>query len=414
MAADRTVPLTPRPTLARPADQILHPWAWWAWALGVAIAVNLTTNPLFLVLVGLALLAVILLRRSDAPWARSISAYFWLAGVVIGVRMFFRILVGGGFGETVLFTLPEIPLPDWAQGIRLGGDVTLEGILYTLYDSLRLVVMLVAVAAANALANPRRALRAVPAALHDISVSVVIALSVAPQLVESAFRVRTARRLRGGRARGLDAVKAYLVPILADAVDRSVSLAASMEARGFGRTRTTSRRRTWTNALLLVSSMVATLGGFLLLSSSGDPGPVAFGCLGAGALGVVAGLRASRDKIAVTRYRPDPWGIQEWTVTVSGLLVLAIVLALGNESVWALFGATLDPDVLNPSFMPATWPSLHPALVVAAALTALPILVTRAPGRTPPATRRGDAAATGRTGIADPGARRPDEELVTS
>lgn len=378
---DRTIPLSRLPTIARPADQILHPWAWWAWALSVAIAVNLTTNPLFLLLVLLALLAVILLRRSDAPWARSIAAYFWLAGIVIGMRMFFRILVGGDFGETVLFTLPQIPLPDWAAGITLGGAVTAEGVLYTFYDSLRLVVMLIAVAAANALANPRRALRSVPAALHDISVSVVIALSVAPQLVESALRVRKARRLRGGRAKGLEAIRAYLVPILADAVDRSLALAASMEARGFGRTRTVGRRRTLINALMLVSSMLVTLGGFLILNAPSHPGVLAFASVALGIAGIVVGLRASGDRVAVTRYRPDPWGLPEWLVTIAGLLVLAIVLALGNESVWGLFGLTIDPNVLNPATSPLTWPPLNPLLLVAAALVASPILFTRSPAR---------------------------------
>ena len=59
-----------------------------------------------------------------------------------------------------------------------------------------LAVMLLCLGAANSLANPKQALRSVPAALYEASVAVVIALSVAPQLVESTQRVRRARRLR--------------------------------------------------------------------------------------------------------------------------------------------------------------------------------------------------------------------------
>ena len=165
----------------------LHPWAWWCWAIGIGLAVSGTTNPLLLTLIATAMVAVVMLRRSSAPWARSVRAYLLLSVFVIGMRVFFQVLIGAGTGETVLFALPEIPLPEWAAGIRLGGPVTAEGLVYTIYDALRLAVMLLCIGAANALANPRQALRSVPAALRA-SVAVVIALSVAPQLIESAQR----------------------------------------------------------------------------------------------------------------------------------------------------------------------------------------------------------------------------------
>ncbi|MDR1237915.1 MAG: energy-coupling factor transporter transmembrane protein EcfT, partial [Propionibacteriaceae bacterium] len=180
----------------------IHPWAWWGWAICLAGAASLTSNPLLLVLLAAVITAVVLMRRSDAPWARSVSAYFALAAFVIGMRVFFQVLIGGSYGEHLLFTLPEIPLPDWAAGIRLGGRVTAEALLYTVYDATRLAVMLLCLGAANSLANPRKALRSVPAALYEASVAVVIALSVAPQLIESTQRVHRARRLRGNRVKG--------------------------------------------------------------------------------------------------------------------------------------------------------------------------------------------------------------------
>ena len=85
--------------------------------------------------------------------------------------------------------------------------------------------MLACLGAANSLANPRRVLKSVPAALHDISVAVVIALSVFPQLIASAQRVRRARRLRGDTRKGIRALGAVLVPVLEDSVEMSMSLA---------------------------------------------------------------------------------------------------------------------------------------------------------------------------------------------
>ena len=168
----------------------VHPWAWWGWAIGLGIAVSGTTNPLLLALIATAMVVVVMLRRSDAPWARSVRAYLLLALFVIVMRVFFRIVFGGGTGDTVLFTLPSIPLPDWAAGIQLGGAVTAEALASTLYEAFRLAVMLLCVGAANALANPRQALRSVPAALYEASTAVVIALSLTPQLIESIARVR--------------------------------------------------------------------------------------------------------------------------------------------------------------------------------------------------------------------------------
>ena len=69
-------------------------------------------------------------------------------------------------------------------------------------DGLRLGTLMCCIGAANALANPQRALRVLPGALYELGVIVVVAISVAPQLVESIQRVRRARRLRAGREQG--------------------------------------------------------------------------------------------------------------------------------------------------------------------------------------------------------------------
>src|SRR4028119_2297828 len=106
-----------------------------------------------------------------------------------------------------------------------------------LYDGLRLATMLICLGAANALANPRRLLRSMPPALHEVSTAVVVAMSVFPQLAESVVRVTRARKLRPptpGVSR-LAAVLAVVIPVLEDSLDRSVLLAASMDSRGYGR-----------------------------------------------------------------------------------------------------------------------------------------------------------------------------------
>lgn len=341
----------------------LHPWAWWCWAIGIGLAVSGTTNPLLLALVATAMVAVVLLRRTAAGWARSVRAYLMLALVVIGVRVCFQILIGGGWGENVLFTLPEIALPHWAAGIRLGGPVTAEALVYTLYDALRLAVMLLCVGAANSLANPRQALRSVPAALYEASVAVVIALSLAPQLIESLLRVRRARRLRGDAAKGLRALGAIAMPVLADAIERSLALAAGMESRGFGRTRGLPVRGSLT--LMLASSLLATGGVFLLLSTNWwQP---ALGLLGGGGLGAAWGLRLAGRRLAVTSYRPHPWTPRSGLVAASGVLAAL--------AVWV--GAGADPDAFAPSTDPLYWPTLTWPMLLVVGLVLAPLPLTR-------------------------------------
>ncbi|MGC3995839.1 MAG: energy-coupling factor transporter transmembrane component T [Propionicimonas sp.] len=367
----------------------LHPWAWWCWAIGIGIAVSGTTNPLFLALIATAMVAVVMVRRSDAPWARSVRAYLLLSLFVIGMRLFFQMILGGGRGETVLFTLPSVPLPEWAAGIQLGGTVTAEALASSLYDALRLAVMLLCIGAANALANPRQALRSVPAALYEASVAVVIALSVAPQLIESVQRVRRARRLRGDSSTSLRALGTIAMPVLADAIERSMSLAAGMEARGFARTRGLPVKGTL--PVMLVSSMVATGGVFLLLSTSFRIPALWF--LAVGVTGCAVALRAAGRRLRVTAYRPHPWRTRETLVATTGILAAVVVLGLGwvdPDTLSPALAALLDPGALTPSTWPLVWPQLTAPMLLVVALVLAPIPLTRPRRRSETASTRND------------------------
>ena len=367
----------------------LHPLAWWCWAIGIGLAVNGTTNPLLLILVSLAMVTVVMLRRTEAPWARSVRAYLALAIFVIGMRMFFQILIGSDAGATVLFTLPEVPLPAWAAGIRLGGPVTAEALTYTVYDALRLAVMLLCIGAANALASPRQALRSVPAALYEASVAVVVALSVAPQLIESGQRIHRARRLRGDAGRSLRALARVALSVLADAIDRSLSLAAGMEARGFGRTRGLNVRGTL--PVMIVSVLVATFGGFLMLST--DARWPAASLLACGVAGTALGLRRAGARLAVTRYRPHPWGWRETLVSACGVAATVAVLFVGGLDPAGLspFAASLlDPQAFFPSTDPLAWPQLTVVMLVVVLLVLAPIPLTAARSERVPDAARTD------------------------
>lgn len=364
---------TPVPSGARLAGGSTHPWAWWGWAVGAAVVATMTTNPLLLALVLTAVLLVTLARRSDAPWARSVSAFLVLGLVVIGFRVVLITLLGGARGGVVLFTLPELQLPTWMAGIRLGGPVSLNAIMAALNDGLRLATILVCVGAANALANPRQALKTVPAAMNQLSVAVVIALSVAPQLVESVGRVRRARRLRGGTAKGLRAVTSIIVPVLQDALERSMRLATAMESRGYGRTLRTgpSASATWAGVLLVAGLLGLVASTYAIFAVAGAEllGPLG---MAASITALLVGLNLSGRSQRISRYRPHPWGWRDTAVVLSGV---AAAVAAG----WV---DLTDHTALHPSVQPLEWPRLTIGMLTAVALLAAPLALTRAPAPT--------------------------------
>ena len=347
-----------------PSTRVLHPLAWWAWAIGMATAASRTTNPVLLLLLLAVVGQVVAARRGDAPWARGFRTYLLLGLLVIAIRVLYRIVLGGDDGTHVLVTLPEVPLPDSVKGIRLGGPVTAEGALAAAYDGLRLAVLLACVGAANVLADPKRLLRSLPSALHDLGVAATVSLSVAPQLVESAQRVRRARRLRGETGRRTHIVRTVLLPVLTDALDRSLLLAAAMDSRGYGRRGAVPGSARATAVLLLGGLLAACVGTYGLLDGTA-PRWIGLPMLIAGtALAVVGMVRGGRG-VRTTRYRPDPWRRPEWVVARTGVGVAAVMLG----------ASSVDPNLLVPSLVPLSWPSLPAVPAVAVLVGLLPAWV---------------------------------------
>lgn len=297
----------------------LHPGAWWLWALGLAAAASRTVNPVPLLLVIAVTWFVVQARRGDNPWAASYALFFKLALAVIAIHLVFQALLSShGQGLTVLFTLPEIPLPD-RTGIKLGGVVTLEAVLNAFYYALQLAAIFCCIGAANALGSARQLLRYVPAALYEIGIACVIALTFAPQLVTDASRVRAAARLRGGSRGRLRRFGRLAMPILEGALERSVDLAAAMDSRGYGRTtQADPTARRLTSVLVVAGSMGTCLGLYGLLGGTSTSW-LGLPALAVGVLLAVVGLVVGGRRTGRTRYRPDPWALPEVLVVASGL-----------------------------------------------------------------------------------------------
>jgi energy-coupling factor transport system permease protein len=373
-----------RPTYSRN----LHAGAWWLWALGLAAAASRTSSPVVLGLIIAVTGLVVAARRSDAPWARAYNAFLKLALLVIAIRVVLQaVLSEGSQGATVLFTLPEVPLPEAFAGIKLGGEVTAEAVLRAFYEGLQLATILVCIGAANSLASARRLLRSVPGALYEAGVATVVALTFAPQLVVDAQRVRAAHRLRGHTDRGWRMLTRTAMPVLEGALEQSVELAAAMDSRGYGRTTDASRASRRITAMLTFGGLLGVCVGVYGLLDAGASAWLGLPSLLLGLALAVGGLIVGGRRTRRTRYRPDPWALPEWLVAASG--IAAAVGVFVNKAV--------DPGALvlaGPMAVPEVpWIAVAGVLLAAAPTVVAPPPPPYAAAQPRPARERAEAAA---------------------
>jgi energy-coupling factor transport system permease protein len=361
----------PRPGLSvRSAlPRLLHPAAWWLWGMGMAVAASRTTNPFLLILL-VAVVGWVVLERREPGLVNPLVAFLVIGLFAIVLRIVMVALLGDSVsGRVVIFRLPEVPLPEWSSGVRIGGAVTLEGILVAVYDGMRLAAMLACLGACNALASPKRLLRYVPATLYEVGTAVVVALTFAPQLVEDARRVRAARRLRGHSPTGLVEIGRLAVPVLVGALERSLELAASMESRGYGRSVRRSTRSSGIAGVLTLAGLTGVLVGLYGLLDGTSPVLLGAPMLGLGLIFTVAALTVGARRDRRSHYRRDRWGVAEWVVVACGV-VPAVAMVVASVRFWT---------GVVPVQVPAGLPEVPLLLVAAILVGALPAVVAPVP-----------------------------------
>lgn len=347
--------------------RLLHPGAWWLWAAALAVGASRTTNPVLLAAIVAVSGYVVAARRPASPWSAAYAMFLKLGLIAIAIRVALFALLGGAPGHHVLVQLPVVPLPSWLAGVRIGGPITLEGVLASAYDGMRLGVILGCIGAANALTSPRRLLKSLPGALYEAGVAVTVALAFAPQAVAAVGRLRQARRIRGRHDRGVRALRGLTIPVLEGALDRSVDLAAAMDARGFGRHGESLARTRRLTALLTLGGLLAMVASSYGLVDRGAPGAIGVPLLVGGAVLTAAGFAVGAHRGGRTRYRPDPWRRPEWVVSAAGIAA-AVGICTGPAT--ALYPSTLP--LVAPTLPVLPFVGLLVALVPAWAAPPLP------------------------------------------
>jgi energy-coupling factor transport system permease protein len=241
----------------------LHPITWWIVGLSLSLSATLTQT-----ISGLLLICAIGLSPllGGKPIFNRMKLYLLVAVVIAASRVIFRMIFNPVTSAgSVLIYLPKLEL-DLGFGSAIGilGNFTTTALSQSFSEGIRLSAIVLGIGFAAALANPRKLLKSTPAALYEISTAVSMALNLAPQLIKSSERVRLARKLRGRSGR-LGAMAGIVIPVLEDSIDASLELAASMDARGFGRV-INRRLSLLVSVLILFAIALAGIGSYMLVA----------------------------------------------------------------------------------------------------------------------------------------------------
>jgi len=308
----------------------LHPGSWWILGLSFAVLAGLTTNLLALTLLAAAAVGAILAFREVAPWSQSLKFYLLLALFILVTRLLFRVVfnVPDAAAQTAI-ALPALEFNlGFGNPVSFLGDVSFASLHGAIVDGMRLAAIILSLGMANSLANPRKLLKSTPGALFEIATAVSVAINLAPQLIESLQRVRRAESLRG-RSRKLGAMAGIVIPVLEDTIDKSLSLAASMDARGFGRRADQSAARLLVSRAVSLGAVCAIAIGAYLLLATVQTALLGLSLIGLGLIGIVATLRLSSAAHLRTRYRKQSLGLSDAVI-----LALAALVSVAAFSGW--------------------------------------------------------------------------------
>lgn len=221
---------------------------------GLAAAALLADRTISVAVIAVVLLAVCFRVPRRRRWP-------YLVGTLgSGLVLFLFSPLVARYGGIVYWDGPTVPV--------LGKlDITSEELAESLFQGLRLVAVGLAFAAYALLLDQDRLLMA-GGRLRRSVLAVALATRLVPTLERDAAGFVEALRGRGVSVEGLRGHARLISPLVAGSLERSLNLAESMEARGFGRTgRTRAPAPPWraVDYLAVLGAVLLVAGGFLWL-----------------------------------------------------------------------------------------------------------------------------------------------------
>jgi energy-coupling factor transport system permease protein len=349
----------------------LHAVTWLVWAIAAAACVQIAPNPLYVAVVLAISFLVVSAHRLDTTLARAFPILIGLGVAFAFIRVGLTALTThspavDGTPEYLWFTLPQITLPRVLGGFTVGGTIEGDIVLYAAAQSFAVVGILGAFGVFNAVASHHELVQAAPRAFHEPGLILTVALAFVPSTMRAVADAHEADRARtGGRVVRRGRLIRLTVPILESGLERAVSLAESMDARGFARQEKGPGDRA--SAWLGLTAMLALGGAFIALIGRSSTVAAVLGVVGILAL-IGAVVLASR-ATGTSRYRPRR--LTRLDVAVGAGVVLAPLGLSLIASVW-------DQTLFWTAY-PLRFPPFSLAPVVCLMALAIPVLVPPVP-----------------------------------
>lgn len=179
-------------------------------------------------LILLFLLAITLLISLEAKVAHGLLFYLRISAWVGIFILLLNLLFFQG-GSSVLFEA-QLGIP-YLENLR----ITFESLLFGITMALRLSVVMAAFAIASLTISPEEAMLMLSKLKVPGKTVFMTSLSArfVPMLLEDAETLEQVQKTRGAKLKGIRGKGPILIPLLSSSLERSVSVAEAMEARGF-------------------------------------------------------------------------------------------------------------------------------------------------------------------------------------
>lgn len=336
--------------------------AWLLWGAAASLPLITGRHPLIL----LELLVIVVIVRSVCLPRQVRHGWGWLlriAAIAVPIGVLFNTLTVHA-GEQRMFTIPEsIPF--------IGGPLTWNAAVYGVLSGMTIVV-LVAVGTTVAAAIEWTALmRLLPNRAGGLAVAGSVAWSFLPQLARSWREIRESQAARGHQWRGLRDFAPLMVPLLAGGLDRSVTTAEALEARGFG-VHAASNRVDRFEALMIIGALTLAVAGLYLLAVGELL--LSLGIIAVFVAFAVIIILLGRSKVIAltTHYRASMWTTRDTAISV-GALIPIVTTATALQVVPVALRYEPYPNI--------TYPQSEPLVILLIALLALPAIVSPYPAQ---------------------------------
>jgi energy-coupling factor transport system permease protein len=271
-------------------------------------------------------------------------------------------------GDIVLLELPG----GWPI---VGGTLTLNALVFGVVSGMTLFVLVLTGVTTASLIRWVDLFHLLPRRLAPIAATGSVAWAFLPQTAIAWHNIRESMAMRGMLFRGPRDYLPIVIPLLASGLERSLTMAEALEARGFGapignqRAGTKASTANWLAALLIAGLAGAALAAYLVSTNAVAVGLVVLAI--AGCLLYLYSRFTPLGHATSSRFRTHRAGPADHVIMIGAMIAVITTLA------WLWW----RPASLTLTFYPSlTWPDPVPLLLLGLAPLMLPAFFIQ-PGR---------------------------------